>query len=299
VALSVRPAREADLHRADELVCASINEVTQRHGYGPFASPSPPRFQLFSLQEDPAGLWVAEEDDRLLGFAFSWVCGDLWFLAQLFVSPEQQGGGVGAELLKRTLMQAEMRACRHKALITFAFNRASQGLYLRHGLFPSVPIYFFASDITRVNARPSGSLRAEPLEDTLRVLRHLADVDGGAFGVSRAKHHRYLMADVNSHGFGLFAGSECVGYAYVSKSGHIGPLAVANDDILPDAFETALGLVVERGAPQASAFIPATARRAMERAVEQRMRITMPMMLMANDHFGQWTRYLPRNPGFT
>ena len=106
------------------------------------------------------------------------------------------------------------------------------------------------------------------------------------------------MADLNCNGFGLFAGSECVGYVYLSKTGHIGPLAVANNDILSDAFETALGLVIDGGSPHTSAFIPATARGAMERAVEQRMRITMPMLLMTNDDFGQWTRYLPRNPGF-
>jgi len=298
VALSVRPARETDLERADELVCASINEITAQHGFDPFATRSPPNFQLFSLRDDPTGLWVAEQDRRLVGFGFSWICGDLWFLAQLFVSPEKQGGGIGAELLKRTLTQAEVSRCAHRALITFAFNRVSQGLYMRHGLFPTVPIYFFAVDTDRLRPRPSRSLRIEALEDTRRVLRQLADVDGSAFGVSRAKHHKYLMADLTCNGFGLFAGSECVGYAYLSKTGHIGPLAVANNDILSDAFETALSLVVDGGSPHTSASIPATARSAIERAVEQRMRITMPMLLMTDGGFGQWTRYLPRNPGF-
>ena len=31
----------------------------------------------------------------MLGFAFSWVCGDLWFLAQLFVSRGDRSGYVG------------------------------------------------------------------------------------------------------------------------------------------------------------------------------------------------------------
>lgn len=60
--------------------------------------PSPPNFQLFSLADDPDGLWVAEDDGRILGFAWSWICGDIWFLAQLFVSPDRQGGSVGREL---------------------------------------------------------------------------------------------------------------------------------------------------------------------------------------------------------
>jgi hypothetical protein len=55
------------------------------------ATSSPPNFQLFSLKDDPDGLWVAEDGGDILGFAWSWVCGDVWFLAQLFVDPAQQG----------------------------------------------------------------------------------------------------------------------------------------------------------------------------------------------------------------
>jgi hypothetical protein len=39
-------------------------------------------------------LWVAEDADEMLGFAWSWICGDLWFLAQLFVSPGHQGRSI-------------------------------------------------------------------------------------------------------------------------------------------------------------------------------------------------------------
>src|SRR5216684_950763 len=85
-----RPARAQDLEFADTLVVSSINHLTERHGFGTMAIPSPPKFQSFSLNDDADGLWVAEEDDRILGFAWSWVCGDMWFLAQLFVSPDQQ-----------------------------------------------------------------------------------------------------------------------------------------------------------------------------------------------------------------
>jgi hypothetical protein len=54
------------------------------------AAAHPPGFQLFSLKDDAGGLRVAEEANEILGFAWSWVCGDLWFLAQLFVSPDHQ-----------------------------------------------------------------------------------------------------------------------------------------------------------------------------------------------------------------
>jgi hypothetical protein len=70
--LICRPAREDDLERAEELVVGSINDLTTRHGFGPMATPSPPRFQSFSLKDDPGGLWVAEENGEMRGFAFSW-----------------------------------------------------------------------------------------------------------------------------------------------------------------------------------------------------------------------------------
>jgi hypothetical protein len=89
--LIYRPARAEDLAAADALAVASINDLTVRHGFGPMAATSPPSFQLFSLKDDPDGLWVAEAGGAILGFAWSWVCGDVWFLAQLFVDPGPAG----------------------------------------------------------------------------------------------------------------------------------------------------------------------------------------------------------------
>jgi ribosomal protein S18 acetylase RimI-like enzyme len=214
--LVFRPARADELQRAEELVVRSINDLTGRHGFGPMATLRPPDFQLFSLNDDPDGLWVAEVDGEIIGFALSWVCGDLWFLAELFVAPGHQGGGVGNELLARTFEHAKKAGATNKSLITFTFNVASQGLYIRHGLFPRLPIYFF--------------------------------------GVAQA------------HGIGA-------------------------------AFKTALDLAAMSGAAQVSAFLPGVSQ-AVGIAVEHGMRITFPMVLVSMREFGDWTRYLPRNPGF-
>jgi len=139
--LVFRPARADELPRAEELVVRSINDLSERHGFGPMATLRPPDFQLFSLKDDADGLWVAEADGQIVGFALSWVCGDLWFLAELFVAPGHQGHGVGNELLARTFEHARKTGATTKSLITFTFNVVSQGLYIRHGLFPRLPIY--------------------------------------------------------------------------------------------------------------------------------------------------------------
>ncbi|MBR1157517.1 hypothetical protein [Bradyrhizobium sp. JYMT SZCCT0428] len=91
----------------------------------------------------------------------------------------------------------------------------------------------------------------------------------------------------------LYSGEECVGYAYVSSSGHIGPLAVARADALGGAFTTALALALEIGSPQVSAFLPGAAEAALKTAVEHGMRITVPMLLMSAREFGDWSGYCP------
>src|SRR5262245_47399314 len=236
-----RPAHATDLVRADELVVASINDLTERHGFGKIASPRPPPFQLFSLKDDRDGLWVADDDGEMVGFAWSWVCADLCFLAQLFISPERQGSGIGNELIKRTWGPAQAKGATNKALITFTFNTVSQGLYLRHGMFPRFPIYFFSVTSDRLKERPEGAqFRSVKLEETSLDLRHFAVIDAQALGISREKH-RYLIKDPSTEGILLYQGDACVGYAYIAE-GHIGPLAVAHSDHMALAFRTALAI---------------------------------------------------------
>jgi len=138
----------------------------------------PTQFQSFSLRDDPDGLWVAEDAGEIFGFAFSWVCGDLWFLAELFVTPGHQGRGIGRELLKRTLDHARKRGATNRALITFTFNSVSQGLYIRHGMFPRLPIYNF--NVARellMDRLKDAQLHYAPLEDKASHLRSVAHID--------------------------------------------------------------------------------------------------------------------------
>lgn len=299
MALVYRPAQEYDLVRVDELVVASINDLTVRHGFGPMATASAPNFQLFSLKDDPDGLWVAEDGGVILGFSWSWMCGDVWFLAQLFVDPVEQGRGIGNELIKRALQHSRNARAVHKALITFTFNRVSQGLYIRHGLFPKMPIYFFGAARERVMVGlQKAPLRSIQINGTAAHMRKLDEIDIRAIGIARAKHHRYLLTEPATEGVMLYTGSECVGYGYVASSGHIGPLAVTRAEFLDDAFKTMLTRAAGGSSEKISAFLPGTCDSALSLAMKHGMRITFPMLLMASPGYGDWTQYLPRNPGF-
>jgi hypothetical protein len=96
----------------------------------------------------------------------------------------------------------------------------------------------------------------------------------------------------------LYAGGECVAYAYIGSDGHIGPLAVTQVGLLGAAFTTVLKVAADGDSAQVSAFLPGTCDAALSLAIEHGMRITFPMLLMASPGFGDWTQYMPRNPGF-
>ena len=167
-------------------------------------------------------------------------------------------------MLKRTFEHAKKSGATKRALITFTFNTVSQGLYIRNGLFPRFPIYNFSVSRELLMGRLQGpQFRPVSLEQTASDLQNLANIDARVLGISREKHHRYLLNDKTTRGVGLYSGEDCVGYAYVSTGGQIGPLAVARPDALGSAFTTALALAVEIGSPQVSAFLPGASEAAL------------------------------------
>ena len=63
-------------------------------------------------------------------------------------------------------------------------------------------------------------------------------------------------------------------------------------------FAAALERASETGSAQILALVPGIAEAALGVAVTHGMRIAFPMMLMSSRAFGDWSCYLPRNPGF-
>ena len=295
--LVVRPASADELTRAEALVARSINDLTVRHGFGPIAASRPPDFQAFCLQDDPRGVWLAEDDGEIVGFALSWVCDRLWFLAELFVAPGRQGQGIGNALLDRAMRHASQAGATEMSLITFAFNVVSQGLYVRHGLLPRVPIHLCSARRESLRQAHGPALGATPIGTAAADLDTLRRLDMATLGVSREKHHRYLLGDPGMKGVFLEEGGERVGYAYVAATGHMGPLAVLHAHEMSGAFRAALAVAVAGDAKQISVFVPGTSD-ALAIAASQGMRFTLPMVLMSTRDCGDWTRYLPRNPGF-
>lgn len=136
-----------------------------------------------------------------------------------------------------------------------------------------------------------------PIRAAAADLETLHRLDTVTVGVSRQKHHRYLLGDPATTGVFLHEGQECIGYAYISATGHVGPLAVLDERHMPEALGTALVIAAGRAA-RASVFVPAWGP-ALEATVGRGLlRIQLPMVLMAEHDGVDWARYLPRNPGF-
>lgn len=250
------------------------------------------------MRDDPDGLWIAEDQGEIVGFCFSWTNEDLWFLAQLFVKLGRQADGLGRQMMEKALTHARMRGARSRALITFAFNRASQGLYMRHGLYPVTPLYVMSAQKQVVAARlKENTLRAEPLDIHDASSYWLAAIDKAALGVSRAKHHAYMMREGGLRGYYFRAGTDRVAYAYIGRDGHVGPIAALSERHLPEALGAALALACEALGERVSAFLPGSSSTVLQCALACGLRIALPMLLMGEKLATPWDRYCPRNPG--
>jgi hypothetical protein len=250
---------------------------------------------LFSLRDDPDGCgWQSRW--KILGFAFSWVRRSL-VSGGIICRPRQQGRGIGKELLAQNIEHARKAGATNKALIAFTFNVVSQGLYIRHGLFPRFPIYFFSIERDALMQRLQGEkLRWTDIEDTASDLNRLGEIDSSVLGIARERHHRYLLKDGTMRGYFFHAQDDCIGYAYVSATGHVGPLAVARPTAMGIAFTTALNLAAGSGASQVSAFLPGANETALGTAATSTACVSHSMVLVSTRAFGDWTRISPRNP---
>src|SRR5712692_740321 len=192
--ITYRPAKPEDLEDAARVVQQSASALRVRHGVQPLPAPPPIAFPKACLAQDPSGLWVAQDGDTIVGFGFSWMTDKFWCLSQLFVRSDTQAKGVGQALLSKTLMQAERNGAANRALITFAYNIASTGLYLNNGFYPQEPLYRMAAPAQAVaqNAADAGYDIA-PIAPWPESGEWTGRIDQKLLGFRRDLHHQFLL----------------------------------------------------------------------------------------------------------
>jgi ribosomal protein S18 acetylase RimI-like enzyme len=103
VSAEIRPMTVADVSASRVVFEVALNSMREAAGFDPYYSDRLDGGILHLLDTDPAGSYVAvDENGLVVGFAQAARRDDLWVMAHLFVSPECQGLGVGSELLRKT-----------------------------------------------------------------------------------------------------------------------------------------------------------------------------------------------------
>ena len=141
--LEIRPCRDGDLD--------GIHAIERR------TFPTPwPRQQFAGLLGRPAGLgWVAAPPrGAVVGYAVGWVAADESELANLAVSEDSRGRGIGADLVRAFAAEAGVRGARRLYLEVRVSNAGARRFYERLGFV--------------VVARRPGYYR-RPLEDALAL----------------------------------------------------------------------------------------------------------------------------------
>ena len=302
--ITYRPAKAEDLEEAERVAQQSGNALRVRHGGQPSPAPPSVAFPKFCRARDPSGLWVAEDGDAIVGFGFSWMAEKFWCLSQLFVKPEMQAKGIGQALLSKTLMQAELNGAANRALITFAYNIASTGLYIKNGLYPREPLYRMAAPAQAVAQIPADAgcditpIAPRPESGEWPAGEWIGRIDQELLGFRRDLHHQFLLGGGAARAVRIEHAGRAAGYAYISARGHVGPLAIAPGIDAKAVVTTALRCALEGGARQVSLLVPGRADVVMQTVLALGFRIEVPLVLMASRPFGNWGNYLPRDPGF-
>ncbi len=131
---NIRTMQEHDLDRVIEIEAAAFG-AWYRQTYGREGG-IPPRTQTnvrSCLAKDPAGCFVAEEEDQVVGFVLSRTWGSVGWFGTFSVLPDWQGQGIGKRLVAASLGYLRQWPSRVIGLSTMPESPYNLGLYLRLG----------------------------------------------------------------------------------------------------------------------------------------------------------------------
>jgi GNAT superfamily N-acetyltransferase len=231
--LALRPGTVADSYAVFEVFEHTFSDLSQRLGSTTPTSATDPvalvrmweeRRPLYEhLANTAEHFWVAEQEDRVIGFARSILRDGLRQLTELFVLPSQQSSGVGRELAARVF---PTEGAAHRSIIATPDSRA-QTLYLRAGVYPRFPIYYFGRKPEPIAV--ATDLKIEPIEVSSESIELLGQVDLALLGHRRDVDHAWLLTD--RQGYLYYRGGQPVGYGYLGPSN--GPFALIDASDFP------------------------------------------------------------------
>ena len=239
------------------------------------------------LARTASQFWVAEKDGEIVAYARTMEHDGLQELTEFFVSPLQQSGGLGRQLLARAFPQTDSP---YRTIIATLDERAL-ARYLKAGVYARFPLKYFYRPAEKVDFKTDLSI--EPMRQKIHIER-MNQIDKQIIGHSRPVVHAWVAT--TRDGFVYKRRNEVVGYGYVGSSS--GPFAVLDENDFPAVLAHAESLVAEKGG-EFGVETPLINKKAIQYFLDRKYQIdSFTALFMCNVPFGKFENYLCFSPEF-
>ncbi len=295
--VSYRRMREADQLEAEKMFLRSYNHLRKQANLpqfkGKISRPNP--MLLHFLRSDPEGHFVAvNEAGRIVGYASSIIREMEWYLAMLFVLPSYQTAGVGRELLTRTMKYGAKAECTRYALATFAYNPQAIAVYSKQGMPPQATVLQLdrkQDPKMPIKLKPSLELAMKEVTSE-RAISRLTRLDRKVRGTARPEEHFFWLSTDGFKVLEFREGRKFAGYAMMSRSGMIGPVAATRPEYLQPILVNCLLSDFFTDAIIRRVFVHGEQKELLAYLLDAGFRITEPLLVMTSERFSDPQRYM-------
>ena len=313
----IRPARPDELEACARVWHAALNDYLVRLNqpewpfdatgitalYRHTQATDPDRFLVAVRPEPPT---ETSDGERIVAFVSACIRGSLWYLSMLFVLPEEQASGIGRRLLERVL--PDPGSGLNLATATDSAQPIANALYSQYGMVPRMPLLNLSGDVRHPDAlaRLPVGVTVTAFEDVVasaadgaghRVLAGIVNaLDRGALGVEHPQDHAWLRLSERRGYLYRSTGGDVLGYGYSSVAGRMGPIAVAEPDLLAPVVGHLLRTVRPRGA--FALWTPGAAGDTVRSLLASGLRLEpFPILMCWDTALTDYSRYVPISPG--
>lgn len=216
------------------------------------------------LTHDPAGSWVATDNEQIVGCALALRRESLWGLSLLVVDPAAQSTGVGRRLLDASLIYAD--GCERAVILSTHDPRAMRS-YATSGfaLYPQVEGRG-APDRTSLPA-----LHGRVRDGSAADLELAENIDRGVRGAPRGPDQLRLATDMPPF---IVDDVDGRGYAYFRSDGEVFALAATDDATATALLWRCLAHAAELGVTASVSHLNAQQQWAIRTAYQARLAVT-------------------------
>jgi GNAT superfamily N-acetyltransferase len=232
---------------------------------------------------------IAEKDGQPIGYTRSILRDGCRELTEFFVLPGHQSSGVGRELLARAFPSD---GAAQRVIIATIDSRA-QARYLKMGVYPRFPIYYFGRQPEPVSV-PS-DLVIEPVTESPAVLTALQEIDLHLLGHRRDIDLAWLLN--TRSGFIYKRNNAIVGYGFTGP--RRGPFALLDAADFPAILAHAETLAYSQGLSDFGVEVPLINSVAVQYLLKRGYKMDdFFAMFMSDRPFGKFENYILTSPPF-